>query len=123
MRRVIFGYDKAAARLFVETMNDAGTLFPADSRQVRAVIQERVHQRVVAMTSPRVNDKSRRLINDDQVVIFEENLKRDLLWQDLDLFQRWLGELDLVAISNNLAWPAGRVVETNKPVADQLLKS
>src|SRR5881227_1702043 len=108
MRRVIFGYDNATARVFVETMNDAGALLSADSRQSRAVVQERVHQSMFAMTSARVNDKSRRLINDDQVVIFEENLKRDLLWQGLDLF----------AISNNLAWPAGRVVETNKPVAD-----
>ena len=123
MRRVIFGYDKATARVFVETMNDAGTLLSADSRQSRAVVQKRVHQSMFAMTSARVNDKSRRLINDEQVVIFEENLKRDLLWQGLDLFQRWLGEVDLVAISNNLAWPAGRVVKSNKPVADQLLKS
>ena len=33
---VIFGDNKTAARLFVETMNDAGTLFPADSRQRRS---------------------------------------------------------------------------------------
>ena len=107
MRPVIFSYDKATARVFVETMNDTGTLLSADSRQSRGVVQEGVHQSMFAMTSARMNDKSRRFINDDQVVIFEENLKRDLLWQGNNLFQRWLGELDLVAISNNLAWPAG----------------
>jgi len=123
MRDIIFGYDKAAARFLVETMNDAGALFPADPRQHGAVIEERIDQSVFAMTGARMDDKARRLVDHDQIIVFEENLKRDLLWQGLDLFQRWLGELDLVAISNNLAWPAGRVVETNKPVADQLLKS
>ena len=38
-------------------------------------------------------------------------------------WERRLGELNFIATSNNLAWPAGRVVESNKPVADQLLKS
>ena len=103
---VVFGDDKTAARLLVEAMNDAGTLFPADPRQGRAVIQERVDQSVFAMTGARMNNKSRRLINDDQVIIFEENLKRDLLWKGLDLFQWRFGELNLVAASNDLAWPA-----------------
>src|SRR5439155_22085063 len=107
MGSIILGDDETTTRLFVETMNDAGTLFPADSRQGRAVIQKRVNQSVFAMTSARVDDKSRRLINDDQVGIFEENLKRDRLWKGLDLFQRWLDHLDFIATSNNLAWPAG----------------
>ena len=123
MGGIILGDDEATARLFVETMNDAGTLFPADSRQRRTVVEERVDQSVFAMTSTRMNDKPRRFIDDDEIVVFEEYLKRDHLWQRLDLFQRRLAELNLIATSNNLAWPAGRVVESNKPVADQLLKS
>ena len=123
MGGIILGDDEATARLFVETMNDAGTLFPADSRQRRTVVEERVDQSVFAMTSTRMNDKPRRFIDDDEIVVFEEYLKRDRLWQRLDLFQRRLSELNLIATSNNLAWPAGRVVESNKPVANQLLKS
>ena len=42
MGRVVFGDDKAAARLFIETMHDSGALFPADSRQRRAVIEKRI---------------------------------------------------------------------------------
>src|SRR5919198_1756660 len=97
MRRVIFGYDKAAARLFVETMNDSRALFPTDSRQHGAVVEERVYQSVFAMPGTRVNDKPRRLIDDDEIVVFEENLKRDRLRQGLDLFQGRLGQLNLIA--------------------------
>src|SRR5213079_1037068 len=107
MGGVILGDDETTTRLFVETMNDAGTLFPADSRQRRTVVEERIDQSVFAMTSTRMNDKPRRLVDDDEVVVFEEYLKRDRLWQRLDLFQWRLGELNLIAISNDLAWPAG----------------
>jgi hypothetical protein len=106
VRGVIFGDDKATTRLFVETMNDARTLFPADSRQRDAVVEQRVNQGVLAMTSSRMNDKPGRFIDDDEIIVFEENLKRDRFWQGFDFLRRRLGELDLVATSNNLAWPA-----------------
>src|SRR3954464_7472139 len=106
MGGIILGDDETTTRLFVETMNDAGALFPADSRQRGTVIEERVNQSVFAMTSTRMNDKPRLLIDDDEIVVLEEYLKRDRLWQRLDLFQRRLGELNVIAASNNLAWPA-----------------
>jgi hypothetical protein len=71
------------------------------------VVEERVDQSVLAMTGTGVNDQPRRLIDHDEIIVFEENLKWDLLWQGLDLFQRRLRKLDLIATSNNLAWPAG----------------
>src|SRR5437667_2091871 len=123
MGSIILGDDERTTRLFVETMNDARTLFPADSRQRRTVVEERIDESVFAMTSTRMNDKPRRLIDDDEIVVFEEYLERDHLWQHLDLFQRRLGQLNLVAASNNLAWPAGRVIESHEPIAHQLLKS
>ena len=106
MGGVILGDDETTTRLSVETMNDAGTLFSADSRQRRTMVEERIDESVFAMTSTRMNDKPRRLIEDDDIVVFEEYFTRDRLWQHLDLFQRRLGELNLVAASNNLAWPA-----------------
>ena len=84
-----------------------GRSFPPIPDNVAAVVEERVDQSVFAMTGARMNDKPRRLVDDDEIIVFEENLKRDRLWQRLDLFQRRLGELNLIATSNNLAWPAG----------------
>src|SRR5207237_10555406 len=96
-------------------------LFSADSRQRRTVVEERIDESVFAMTSTRMNDKPRRLIDDDEIVVFEEDLERDHLWQHLDLFQRRLGQLNLVAASANLAWPDGWVIESHKSLADHLL--
>ena len=119
---VIFGDDKTPAGVFVETMNDAWPLFPSDSRQRHTMVEQRVNQSVPAMTGARVNDKPRRLIDDDQIVIFEQNLKRNCLWQNLNPLQRRLDKLNLIATANNLPWPDDRVVESNKPVTDQLLE-
>jgi hypothetical protein len=57
------------------------------------------------MPSTRMNNKPRRLIDDDEVVVFKEYFKRDLLWQRLDFFERRLHELNLIATSNDLARP------------------
>src|SRR6266487_1942430 len=103
MGYVVFGHDKTAARLFVETMNNSGALFSADSRQHRAVVEERVDQSVFTMTGTRMNDKPRRLVDHDEIIVCNENLKGNLLRQGLDLFQRRLGELNLIAASNDLA--------------------
>src|SRR5215510_1025258 len=104
MRHVIFGNNKTTTRLLVETMNDSRALFPANSGQRGAVVEQCVDQRVFTMTRTRVNDQPRRLIDHDEVVVFEENLKRDRLRQGLDFFQRRLGEINLIAASNSLAW-------------------
>ena len=74
------------------------------------------------MTGTRVNDKSRRLIDNDQIIVFEENLQRDRLWQSRDLCQRWLNEFNLIASSNNLARPDSCIVKANKSFAGQLLE-
>ena len=42
MGGVILGDDETTTSLFVETMNDAGTLFPADPRQGGAVVEKRI---------------------------------------------------------------------------------
>ena len=75
---IVFGDDKTAACLLVEAMNDAGTLFPANPRQSGAVVKERIDQSMFAMTSARMNNKARRLVQHNEIIVFEENLKRDL---------------------------------------------
>jgi hypothetical protein len=43
------------------------------------------------MASARMNDKPGWLIDDNEVIVLEENLKRNGLWLSLDLFEWWLG--------------------------------
>jgi hypothetical protein len=103
---VVLGHDETTARILVEPVHDAGPLFPADDRQRGTMMEQCIDEGVFAVTGARVHDQTRCFVDDDEIVVFEENLKRDPLWQVLDLFQWRLGELNLIAASNDLAWPA-----------------
>ena len=75
MRDVILCCDKAAACFLIEPVNDAGAFFPADTRQCGAMVQQRVDQRVFVVTRARMNGHAGRFVDDDQIVVFEQNLQ------------------------------------------------
>jgi len=91
MRLIVFRYDEASARLFVETVNDSGPLLAADSREGRAMAEQCVDQGVLPMTRARMNDEPGRFIDDNDIFVFEQNLERNRLRLIVDLFQRRLG--------------------------------
>jgi hypothetical protein len=76
-----------------------------------------------ALTGARMNRHASRFVDDNEIVIFEENIQRNRLWLDVDLLQRRLDEINLVTGSDNLPWPTGSAVEPNEPAPDQLLKA
>ena len=91
MRLVVLRDDQTAARLFVEAVNDSGPFFATDARQGRTMAEQSVNQSVLPMTSARMDDEPGRLIDDNDVLVFEENLERNRLPLIVDLFQRRLG--------------------------------
>src|SRR5215471_8927227 len=105
MRFVIFRDNETAARFLVEPMDNAGSFFSADAGEFWKMMKQGVHERVLALTGPRMNDQSRRFIDHDQIVVFVKNVERNRLRFDVDLFRRWLGDLNAVAETNGIAWP------------------
>src|SRR5215471_1453563 len=61
------------------------------------------------------------LVDDDQVVVFVENLQRNRLRPRLDPLQWRLSHFNLVAGSHKVARSRGRAIKTNETGADQLL--
>ena len=60
-------------------MDDARTRHATDARERRAVPQQRVDECAGKMPGRRMYHHSRRLVDDDQVVIFEDDIKRNRL--------------------------------------------
>src|ERR1044072_66929 len=105
---VVFSNNQATARFLVESMNNPGTLFAADSGQAGAVIEKCINQSVFAMTCPWMNDEAGWLVDYDQIIVFEDDLQRDLLWHRLELFQRRFGQLNLISTMDDARGdPAG----------------
>jgi hypothetical protein len=80
--------------------------------------KQRVDQSVFAMAGARMNSEPGRFIDNDEIIVFEENLKGHRLWSSLDLLQRRLDEFNLIAIPHKLAWPGPCAVEPNESAAD-----
>jgi hypothetical protein len=85
--------------------------------------QQCIDQSVLAMTGTRMNDKSGRFVNHDDIIVFEENVERNRLRSGLDPFQRRLTDFNLIAGSHKLPRPRSGTVETNETGVDQLLNS
>ena len=115
MRDVILCCDKAAACFLIEPVNDAGAFFPADTRQCGAMVQQRVDQRVFVVTRARMNRHASGFVNDDQIVVFEQNLQWNRFRSGLDFFWRRISEFNLIACSYKLMWAGDCAVETNGP--------
>ena len=66
-----------------ETMNDAGTSHAIDARKGRAVMQQGVNQSSHVMTMARVYHHAGRFIDNNQVFVFKQNVKRNILGDKL----------------------------------------
>ncbi len=76
-----------------------------------------------ALTCAGMNRHASRFVDNDEIVVFEENIQRNRLWSDVDLLQRRLDEINLVTDSDNLPWSTGSSVDPNEPAPNQLLKA
>ena len=110
MRFVVFRDDDAAARFLVETMHDTGALFSANAGRIRAMMQERVDEGVLALACARMKNEPRGFIDDDQVGVLEQNVEWDRLGLVVDSGWRRLRQIDLIAGPDEIARPRGRAV-------------
>jgi len=122
VRLIVFRDDEAAARFLVETVHDAWPFFAADPGKGGAMMEQCIDQRVFPMTRARMNHETGRFINDNEIVVLEKNLQRNRLWLIVDLFQRWLDQVDMVARADEIARSRYFPIEFNELGADQLLE-
>jgi hypothetical protein len=80
MGGVVLGRHQATAGIFVQTMNNAGPRDPANAAELPAAVMEQgVDQRVLPVARGRMHHPSRRLVEHQQVVVFVEDVQRQVL--------------------------------------------
>jgi len=85
------------------------------------VAEQRVDQSVLALTGARMNGKSGRFIDNDEIVIFEEYLEWNRFRPDIDLLYWWLPKINFVTAPDNVPRSGNLLVDPDEPAADQLL--
>lgn len=90
VRLIVLGNDKQAAGVHVEAVDDAGSLDAANAGQAVTTVRDKgVDERACLMPGTRVHDKSGRLVDDDQVFVFIDNIKGNVLAPWLRCHGRW----------------------------------
>ena len=123
-RAVRLGGHDASARLLIQAVHDAGTLFASDARQVVAtMVQERIDERAVGIAGGRMHDQADGLIDHEEVVILEEDIKGDVLGDDFG--RLGIGEMnrDAVARRNGSFGTGFLVIEEDVPVLEERLNA
>src|SRR3546814_5771582 len=84
MRLVCFGDDEQARCVLVDSVDYAGTSHAANAGELPlAMVQKRVHQRPVGIASRGMDHKTRRLVDDDQMLVLIGYGERNILWRCL----------------------------------------
>ena len=70
---VVLGHHQQAARVAVKTMDDTRTLHAGDAAVLGAACQQGIDERATGMTRRRMNDQTRGLVDDQQVLVFVDH--------------------------------------------------
>ena len=89
-----FRDDHHAGGVLIEPMNDTRTRHAANSFHVGAVVQDGVYECSRIVAGRRVYDESGRLVDDKDVVIFEDDVERNVLRLRLGGHRWWNGDVD-----------------------------
>src|SRR6476620_17151 len=113
--------DDQPGRIAVEPVHDAGPLRPGHA-DVRRVMKQRVDKRAGAMPRGRVDNHAGRLVDRDDVLVFIDDVQRNLLGQQLILFDRRDRDLDDLARRDLECTAANLAIDQHVAIVDQTLE-
>ena len=95
--------DHEARRVLVDAMHDARPEFPANARQrIPAMGNQRIHQRAITIARRRMHNKARLLVDDDDVLVFKDDVERNVFALRFRIHGRRNDELDHVPLAELL---------------------
>ena len=78
MDALVLGDDQKARRVAIESVNDSRPVFAGKRREPIEMKLKRVDQRAAPVSSRRVGDHSGRLVHDGQMLVFVDDLDRQV---------------------------------------------
>jgi hypothetical protein len=89
---VSLGNHHKPGRIPVQTVDDPWPQFPPDTGEVSDVMEEGVHQGPIGVANSRVDHQSRRLVDDNEVLVLEDQLNWNVLGPNVKRFrERYIG--------------------------------
>ncbi len=89
MSEIGFSCDDQSTCIHIESMDDAWALLAADAGKIfTAMMEQRIDERIILMAARRMNWQSGGFVDDDEIVIFVDDIEVDLLGRDRTGFRR-----------------------------------
>ena len=117
----LLGDQDGARGVAVEPVNDAGAVIAIDSRQLREMKTEGIHQGAGPVALGRVHHHVGRLVDDSEEFILIKDFEGDLLGDRFRVGRGRRGEPELVAVADAGAGFAKPTVDHDTTVVDELL--
>ena len=88
MSAVVFGNDKQSAGVFVDAMNNAGTMLAVNAgKAFTAVKHKRIHKRAGPVSDCRMHDHAARFIHHNDILILIDDIERNIFGCKVNLTQ------------------------------------
>jgi hypothetical protein len=89
VRRIVLGDDHHSRRSAIQTMDDPGPCFTADTAQILHVVQKRVDQRARRMACSGMDNHSSLFVQHGDVAVLIQDLERERLTRHPGRLDRW----------------------------------
>src|SRR5688500_3996221 len=102
-------------------MDNSRALPSADAREILTIGKQGVYKGVLLVTSAGMHDEPGGLVEHEEVVILEQNIKGYPLGLRFNFFSRWFGQLDDVPSAHKIARARRFSVQGDKFTPNQRL--
>ena len=123
MGGVVLRDDENAACVLVEAVNNPRTFLTANAGKIFAMGEERVHQGVLLMAGTGMNHEAGRLVQDEEIVIFEKNIQIHRLRLRVDLRNCGFADFDNCTRAHGIARPRRFSIHGHELFSNEGLKS
>ena len=123
VRKIVLRHHQTTACFFIQSMNNAGSLLPADTGKIFAMRKQSVNQRPALAAGAGMNRNSRWFVYHDEIVVFKQDEERDLFRDEIDRRHRRLEQYNAVARSNHVARTRSSSVYRYVTLANKRLNS
>lgn len=119
---IIFGDDEAAARILVQTMDDAGPCHAANPAEFPLTMEQNgVHDSMLAVASTRMDHHSRRFVEHEKVFVLVQNIKGQVLGQHFGRFGFGPMHVNLFPRMRMMRWADHLTINANMTFFNQSL--
>jgi len=117
---IIFSHHQHTGCILVESVHNPRPQRTSDTFELRTVIKKSIHQCAAVMPRRRVDHQPGLFINNDNIIVFMQDLDGNWLWFEWDRRWGWYTATDLIPGLYSIPRLFDHTLNPNCPISDQV---